>query len=88
MGPGDHVSHETERPVKMVRPLRYPMPVEMFEENIRDGFEFDPIEVQVWPDPDNPAKIRYRILDGRHRWGAYKKTGATHIRTGLLKGWG
>jgi len=51
----------------------------VFEENIRDGFEFDPIEVQVWPDPDNPAKVRYRILDGAHRWSAYKKTGATHI---------
>jgi len=46
---------------------------------LKDGFAFDPIEVQVWPDPDNPAKIRYRILDGRHRWGAYKKTGATFI---------
>jgi ParB-like chromosome segregation protein Spo0J len=53
--------------------------IAVFEENIRDGFNFDPIEVQVWPDPDNPAKVRYRILDGRHRWGAYKKTGATHI---------
>jgi hypothetical protein len=53
--------------------------IAVFEENIRDGFAFDPIEVQVWPDPGNPAKVRYRILDGRHRWGAYKKTGATHI---------
>jgi hypothetical protein len=53
--------------------------IAIFEENIRDGFAFDPIEVQVWPDPDNPAKVRYRILDGRHRWGAYKKTGATFI---------
>jgi hypothetical protein len=53
--------------------------IAVFEENIRDGFEFDPIEVQVWPDPDNPVKVRYRLLDGRHRWGAYKKTGATHI---------
>ena len=58
--------------------------IAVFEENIRDGFEFDPIEVQVWPDPDNPAKIRYRILDGRHRWGAYKKTGATHINVVII----
>lgn len=45
--------------------------IAVFEENLRNGFEFDPIEIQVWPDPDNPAKVRYRILDGRYRWGAY-----------------
>ncbi|MCA1788243.1 MAG: ParB N-terminal domain-containing protein, partial [Desulfobacteraceae bacterium] len=53
--------------------------IAVFEENIRDGFEFDPIEVQVWQDPDNPATVRYRILDGAHRWSAYKKTSAIHI---------
>jgi len=52
----------------------------IFEENLRDGFVFDPIEVQVWPERASAAKkVRYRILDGVHRWSAYKKTGATHI---------
>jgi hypothetical protein len=37
LGPVDHVSHESERPIKMVWQLRYPMPVEMFEENKRGG---------------------------------------------------
>jgi hypothetical protein len=37
LGPVDHVSHENERPIKMVWQLRYPMPVEMFEENKRGG---------------------------------------------------
>jgi hypothetical protein len=37
LGPVDHVSHENERPIKMVWQLRYPMPVEMFEENRRGG---------------------------------------------------
>jgi len=40
-------------------------------ENIRDGFKFDPIEVE--PDPDRPGK--YRLLDGVHRWSAYKTVG-------------
>jgi hypothetical protein len=37
--------------------------VGIFAENFRDGFKFDPIEVQ--PDPDKPGK--YRLLDGVHR---------------------
>lgn len=45
--------------------------VGIFAENIRDGFKFDPIEVE--PDPNKPG--RYRLLDGAHRWGAYKSTG-------------
>lgn len=43
--------------------------VSMFEENMRDGFEFDPIHLQEHP--DEPGK--YRILDGAHRFQAYKK---------------
>jgi len=47
--------------------------VGIFAENIRDGFKFEPIEVE--PDPDKPGK--YRLLDGAHRWGAYKTVGVT-----------
>jgi len=47
--------------------------VGIFAENIRDGFKFDPIEVE--PAPDRPGK--YRLLDGVHRWSAYKATGVT-----------
>jgi len=43
----------------------------IFAENIRDGFKFEPIEVE--PDPDKPG--RYRLLDGAHRWNAYKTVG-------------
>jgi len=46
--------------------------VAVFSENIRDGFTFDPIDVQAHP--TLPGK--YRILDGVHRWSAYKTTGA------------
>lgn len=45
----------------------------IFAENIRDGFKFEPIEVKS--DPNNPG--RYRLLDGAHRWSAYKTTGVT-----------
>jgi len=45
--------------------------VGIFAENIRDNFTFDPIEVQ--PHSEKPGK--YRILDGVHRWSAYKATG-------------
>ncbi|MBD1401884.1 DUF3427 domain-containing protein [Pelovirga terrestris] len=37
LGPVDMVSYERERPIKMVWRLRYPMPVEMFEDNRRGG---------------------------------------------------
>ena len=50
-----------------------PRRVGIFAENIRDGFKFDPIEVE--PAPDKPGK--YRLLDGAHRWSAYKSTGTT-----------
>jgi len=47
--------------------------VGIFAENMRDGFEFEPIEVEA--DPDRPGK--YRLLDGVHRWSAYKTVGVT-----------
>ena len=47
----------------------------MFAENMRDGFEIDPIEVQVHPEDGN----KYRILDGAHRLQAYKEIGTTEI---------
>jgi len=49
--------------------------VGIFAANIRDGFTFDPIEVE--PHPDRPGI--YRILDGAHRWSAYKATGVTEL---------
>ena len=45
--------------------------VGIFAENIRDGFKFEPIEVE--PYPGRPGK--YRLLDGVHRWSAYKTVG-------------
>jgi len=53
----------------------YPKRVSMFAENIRDGFKIDPIEVQIHPEYIDT----YRILDGAHRWHAYKEIGATEI---------
>jgi hypothetical protein len=50
--------------------------VGMFAENIRDGFKFDPIEVE--PVPDKPGW--YRLLDGAHRWSAYKLTGKLKVK--------
>jgi len=52
-----------------------PKRIGIFAENIRDGHKFDPIEVQ--PHPEKPGK--YRILDGVHRWNAYKSTGITEL---------
>lgn len=37
LGPVDRVTYESERPIKMVWRLRYPMPVEMFEDHRRGG---------------------------------------------------
>ena len=53
----------------------YPKRVSMFAENIRDGFKIDPIEVQIHPEYGD----KYRILDGAHRWHAFKEIGATEI---------
>jgi len=54
--------------------------ISIFAENLRDGFKFEPIIVQICPDSDLSAKKgRYRILDGVHRWSAYKQTGQIEI---------
>jgi len=37
LGPAERVSYDGERPIRMVWRLKYPMPVEMFEENRRGG---------------------------------------------------
>ena len=50
-----------------------PRRIGIFAENIRDGFKFEPIEVE--PAPDKPGM--YRLLDGAHRWSACKSTGIT-----------
>jgi len=49
--------------------------VAMFTEILRDGHQFDPIEVQIHPE-DNTV---YRILDGAHRYNAHKEIGAAEI---------
>ena len=58
----------------------------VFVENLRDGFEFEPIHVQAFENPELSEsgssvkeKGKYRILDGAHRWSAFKKTGQTLI---------
>ena len=48
-----------------------PRRVSMFAENMRDGIEIEPIEVQIHPQDDE----KYRILDGAHRLRAYKEIG-------------
>ena len=55
--------------------------VGIFAENIRDGFKFDPIEVQ--PHPDKPGK--YRLLDGVHRWNAFKAVGVAEPDAIIIK---
>jgi DNA-binding CsgD family transcriptional regulator len=55
--------------------------VSMFEENMRDGFEFEPIHLQVHP--DEPGK--YRILDGAHRFRAYKGIGEKEVAAKIIK---
>ena len=55
--------------------------VGIFAENIRDGFKFDPIEVQ--PHPDKPG--RYRLLDGVHRWSAFKAVGVAETDAIIIK---
>ncbi|MDP2645036.1 MAG: DNA methyltransferase [Desulfobacterales bacterium] len=65
------VLNEEIYPRKGIDPKR----VGIFAENIRDGFKFEPIEVE--PDPDRPGM--YRLLDGAHRWSAYKTTGVTEV---------
>jgi hypothetical protein len=55
--------------------------VGMFAENIRDGFEFEPIHVQAHPE----EKGKYRILDGAHRWQAHKSIGSKDILAKVIK---
>jgi len=55
--------------------------VRIFAENLRDGFEFDPIHVQLHPEEAG----KYRILDGAHRWQAYKVVGAKEIPARIIK---
>jgi hypothetical protein len=55
--------------------------VGIFAENIRDGFNFDPIEVE--PHPDRPGK--YRLLDGVHRWSAFKAVGVAETHAIIIK---
>jgi len=49
-----------------------PKRINIFAENIRDGFSFEPLEVEQVPGKQDT----YRLLDGAHRWSAYKATGA------------
>lgn len=37
LGPADLVNYESERPIKVIWRLRYPIPAEMYEENRRGG---------------------------------------------------
>jgi len=55
--------------------------VGIFAENIRDSFKFDPIEVE--PHPDKPGK--YRLLDGVHRWSAFKAVGVAETDAIIIK---
>ncbi len=52
----------------------------MFEENMRDGFKFDPIHLQAHPDELG----KYRILDGAHRYKAYKGIGAKEVKAEII----
>jgi predicted transcriptional regulator len=55
--------------------------VAMFEENMRDGFTFDPIQIQEHLDLSG----KYRILDGAHRFQAYKGIGTKEIPVEVIK---
>ena len=55
--------------------------IDIFVENLRDGFEFEPIHIQAFVNPELSEsssivkkKGKYRILDGAHRWSVFKKT--------------
>jgi DNA modification methylase len=48
---------------------------------MRDGFVFDPIQVQAHP--ELPGK--YRILDGAHRFQAYKGIGQKEVPAEIIK---
>jgi len=55
--------------------------VRIFADNLRDGFEFDPIHVQLHPEEAG----KYLILDGAHRWQAYKAVGEQDIPAKIIK---
>ncbi len=55
--------------------------VGIFTDILRDGFNFDPIEIQIHPE----RKGKYRILDGVHRWSAYKEVGLTELEVIIKK---
>ncbi|KPA15390.1 transcriptional regulator, ParBC family [Candidatus Magnetomorum sp. HK-1] len=55
--------------------------VELFAENLRDGFRFDAIEVETHPDD----KDKYRILDGAHRFKAHRAAGYTEMSVNIQK---
>jgi DNA-binding CsgD family transcriptional regulator len=55
--------------------------VRTFADNLRDGFAFDPIHVEAHPE----EKSKYRILDGIHRWQAYKDVGAKEVAATIIK---
>ncbi len=57
-----------------------PRRVSMFAENMRDGFEIEPVEVQVHPQDGD----KYRILDGAHRYHAYKEIGETELPVHII----
>jgi len=49
--------------------------VDIFIENIKDGLKFDPVEVEA-----HPGKAgKFLIIDGVHRWSAYKAIGTERI---------
>jgi uncharacterized ParB-like nuclease family protein len=48
---------------------------------MRDGFTFEPIDVQVHPE----EREKYRILDGVHRWQAYKSLGTNEIEAHIVR---
>jgi len=54
--------------------------VRIFAENLRDSFEFEPIHVQLHPEEAG----KYRILDGAHRWQAYKAVGEQEIPARII----
>jgi len=54
--------------------------VDLFADNLRDGFKFDPIEVQIHSEDED----KYRIMDGAHRWHAHKETGAIEIPVHII----
>ena len=55
--------------------------VELFAENLRDGFSFDAIEVEIHPDDTD----KYRILDGAHRFKAHRAAGLSEISVNIQK---